>query len=71
VKTQRAVRDGNWKLVEERNGKQELYNLVEDIGEKDNLADEQKSKVAKMKKLLDKWEGQVDPPLYRVSLKPE
>jgi arylsulfatase A-like enzyme len=70
VKTHRAVRDGNWKLIEERNGKQQLYNLAEDLGEVNNLADEETSKVAKMKRLLDKWEKQVDPPLYSVSLKP-
>ncbi len=71
VKTHRAVRDGNWKLIEERRGKLELYNLAEDMGERNNLAADQKSRVAKMKKLLDKWESQVDPPLYSVSLKPE
>ncbi|MEK7706970.1 MAG: sulfatase, partial [Verrucomicrobiota bacterium] len=52
VKTQRAVRDGNWKFIDEPSGKQQLYNLAEDIGEKNNLANEQKSKAAKMKKLL-------------------
>jgi arylsulfatase A-like enzyme len=71
VKTHRAVRDGNWKLIEERNGKRQLYNLAEDLGEMNNLADEETSKVAKMSKLLDKWESQVDPPLYPVSLKPD
>jgi len=71
VKTHRAVRDGNWKLIEERNGKDQLYNLGEDIGEKSNLAGEQKAKVSRMKKLLDQWENQIDPPRYPVSLKPE
>lgn len=47
-----------------------VCDLAEDIGENNNLADEQKSKAAKMKKLLDKWESQVDPPLYSVTLKP-
>ncbi len=70
VKTHRAVRDGNWKLIEERNGKYQLYNLAEDLGEQRNLADAQKTKVVKMKKLLDKWENQLDPPVYSVSLKP-
>jgi arylsulfatase A-like enzyme len=71
VKTHRAVRDGDWKFIDERNDKQQLYNLADDIGEKNNLADQQKSRVAKMKKLLDQWENQVDPPLYKVSLKAE
>ena len=71
MKTHRAVRDGEWKFIDEPNGKQQLYNLTEDIGEKNNLAGEQKSKVVKMRKLLDKWESQVDPPLYPVSLKAE
>ena len=48
-----------------------LYDLAKDLGERENLAGEQKSKVVKLKKLLDKWEGQVDPPSYSVTLKPE
>lgn len=71
VETHRAVRDGNWKFIDEPNGKQYLYDLANDIGEKNNLATEQKSKAGRMKKLIDKWEGQVDPPLYPVSLKAE
>ena len=71
VETHRAVRDGNWKYVDTPGGKQELYNLASDLGEKSNLADEQKTKVARLKRLLDRWEGQVDPPLYKVSLKAE
>jgi arylsulfatase A-like enzyme len=69
--THRAVRDGNWKFIEGPNGHEALYHLPEDIGEQKNLASEQPAKVARMKKLLDRWERQVDPPLYRVSLKPD
>ena len=69
VATHRAVRDGNWKLIDEPKGRQQLYNLAEDIGEKNNLAEVEKSKAARLKRLLDKWESQVDPPLYPVSLK--
>ena len=71
VTTHRAVRDGNWKFIDEPNGKQYLYDLANDIGEKNNLVAEQKSKAARMKKLIDKWEAQVDPPMYPVSRKLE
>ncbi|MSU59292.1 MAG: twin-arginine translocation pathway signal protein [Pedosphaera sp.] len=71
VETHRAVRDGNWKLIEDANGKQSLYDLAKDITEANNLAEKEKSKAARMKKLLDQWEGQIHPPLYQVSRKPE
>ena len=51
--------------------KKELYDLASDIGERTNLADEQKTKVARMKQMLDGWEGQMHPPLYQFSLKAE
>jgi len=69
--THRAVRDGNWKFIDEPNGRQYLYNLATDIGEQINLAESEKVKSARMRRLLDGWERQMDPPLYRVSPKPE
>jgi arylsulfatase A-like enzyme len=71
VETHRAVRDGNWKFIDEPNGRQYLYNLANDIGEKNNLSTNQPARVARMKSLLDKWESKVDPPLYPVSGQPE
>jgi arylsulfatase A-like enzyme len=65
-KLQRAVRDGNWKYIEELKGKKDsyLFDLSADIGEAKNLTDENPKLVAKLKKKLDRWEADVDPPLY-------
>jgi arylsulfatase A-like enzyme len=71
VETHRAVRDGNWKFIDEPNGRQYLYNLAKDIGETSNFSTNTPARVARMKKLLDKWESEVDPPLYPVSAKAE
>lgn len=71
VETHRAVRDGNWKFIDEPDGRQYLYNLAKDIGETTNLSTNQPSRVARLKKLLDKWESEVDPPLYPGLAKPE
>jgi len=47
-----AIRDGDWKLIEFYHwGKVELYNLKEDIGEQNDLSEENPSKT---KELLDK-----------------
>jgi len=66
VKTHRAVRQGNWKYIDEPNGAQYLYDLSNDIAEKNNLAADQKMRSAEMKQLIIQWESRVDPPLYPV-----
>ncbi|MCK4999176.1 MAG: DUF4976 domain-containing protein, partial [Anaerohalosphaera sp.] len=60
-----AVRDGDWKLIEFYGDKVgdniiELYNLKEDIGEYNNLAEKMPSKAAKMRKMLENWLKSVD-----------
>ena len=67
--THRAVRRGDWKFIDEPNGRQYLYNLANDIGEQTNLAQQERAQVSRMKKLLDRWEARVSPPLYTVSPK--
>ena len=52
-----ALRKGNWKLVQynvnkEPQGKYELYNLAEDVGEENDLADKNMEKVEELKGLL-------------------
>lgn len=49
-----AVRQGDWKLLS-RGGAEELYNLKSDIGESKNLAAENPTKAAELKKLYDAW----------------
>ena len=55
-----AVRAGSWKLIEFFDtGTVELYNLAEDIGEKDNLAGKMPGRAAKLQKLLATWRKDV------------
>jgi arylsulfatase A-like enzyme len=54
--TRRALRQGDWKLVQynmEKDGKPELFHLGKDLGESQNLADQEPERVANMLKLLD------------------
>ncbi len=65
VKMFRAVRDGDWKYIENyKNGEKFLYNLAEDIGEQKNISTENSEIAEKLKAKLDQWEADVDPPLY-------
>lgn len=55
-----AIRKADWKLIEYfENGRVELYNLKEDIGEKNDLAEKKPEKVAELKGLLTKWRAEV------------
>ena len=51
-----AVRMGEYKLIEVyESGKVELYNLREDIGEQNDLAEQKPKLAARMKKMLHTW----------------
>ncbi len=50
-----AVRDGEWKLVSRFPGKWELYNMVEDRTELNDLAGQNKPKVSELVKLYCEW----------------
>ena len=55
-----AVRAGDWKLIEFfEDGKQELYNLKDDIGEEHNLAKENPDKVKELHAKLVAWREKV------------
>ena len=55
-----AIRKGQWKLIEFFDvGRKELYNLADDIGEQDNLADKNPQKVSELHKLLVAWRKDV------------
>ena len=55
-----AIRQENFKLIEFfDNGEVELYNLTEDIAEKNNLAEKLPEKAAEMQKRLKAWRRDV------------
>ncbi|MHC4111049.1 MAG: sulfatase [Planctomycetota bacterium] len=55
-----AIRQGDFKLIEFfDNGEVELYNLAEDIAEKNNLAEKLPEKAAELQKRLKSWRGGV------------
>ncbi|MEA3226351.1 MAG: aryl-sulfate sulfohydrolase, partial [Planctomycetota bacterium] len=56
-----AVRKGDWKLIEFfEDGRIELYNIVRDIGEKDNLAEKMPEKAKELHSLLRNWQKSVN-----------
>jgi arylsulfatase A-like enzyme len=58
---QRAVRDGDWKLfVEGGPARMMLYNLRDDIGERNDLAASNTAVVRRLAQLLQAWEKDVD-----------
>lgn len=66
-----VIRKGNWKLhyYFEDNGV-ELYNLSEDIGERNNLADKEIAKKETLLKLLENWWEETNAPIP-TALNPE
>ena len=55
-----AVRDGDWKLIESyEDGSFELYNLRDDIGEKNDMAAGKPAKVAELRGKLVDWRKSV------------
>ncbi|WP_240972461.1 sulfatase [Flammeovirga yaeyamensis] len=56
-----AIMNGDWKLKKYHSGKFELFNVVEDISEKNDLinAEAEAARVDKMKKELQEWEEEV------------
>ena len=59
-----AVRQGNWKLIEFfEDGRLELYNLKDDIGERNNLAQQMPQKTKELHGLLKRWRGSVNAPV--------
>ena len=55
-----AVRAGDYKLIEwYENGAVELYNLRDDISEKNDLAKKMPEKATELRSMLRKWRGQV------------
>jgi len=74
-----AIRMGDWKLVKGAGSRSieggtrqggasmdgaELYNLKEDIGEKNNLAEKEPEKVKQLTTAWNKWNGELVPPSW-------
>jgi len=55
----RAVREGDWKLVAERGGDWELYNLANDRTEMNNLLEQNPKKAAEMAKKYEAWASRI------------
>ena len=56
-----AIRLGDWKLVESyETNKVELYNLANDLAEKQDLSKKNKAKVKELHQLLVSWRKEVD-----------
>jgi len=54
-----AMRSGHWKLIQYfENNEFELYNLENDLAEKNNLASQQPAKLAELKAKLSTWQEQ-------------
>ena len=56
-----AVRCGDWKLLEYfEDGRLELYNLADDLGEEHDLAAQHPAEVEELHAMLDAWRNDVD-----------
>lgn len=61
-----AVRMGDWKLIERlEDGRVHLFNLKEDVGEKNDLAQQQEQRVSFMRRKLHAWYKEVDAKFLR------
>jgi len=59
-----AVRQGNWKLIEFfEDGKVELYNLRDDIGEQNDLVRKMPDKAKQLHTVLIKWRNSIGAPV--------
>jgi len=61
---QSAIRKGDWKLVKLADG-EHLYNLAEDIGEKDDVASKNSEKLKELSDQLAGWDSKLAKPLWQ------
>jgi arylsulfatase A-like enzyme len=57
---QRAVRDGDWKLLVEGTARVMLFNVAKDLGEREDLAASNPAVVRRLHQQLLAWEKDVD-----------
>jgi hypothetical protein len=60
-----AVREGDWKLVFDRKGQRGLFNLEEDIGEQQNLANEHPELVKRLNEQYLEWRSEMGTPMSK------
>jgi len=60
-----AARVGDWKLVQERGGAVELFNLIDDIGEQTDLAVKDPAKLKELQAAYAAWDKQMLPAQWR------
>ncbi|TWT84328.1 Arylsulfatase [Planctomycetes bacterium CA13] len=60
-----AMRDGHWKLIRVDDYGFALYNLKDDIAERNDLSAQQPDRVSQMKGLLEAWEQDKMEPLWK------
>ncbi|ARN58001.1 sulfatase-like hydrolase/transferase [Sedimentisphaera salicampi] len=60
-----AVREGDWKWVHQEDGTTGLYNLAEDVSEKNDLSEKYPEKLKHLKKLYKQWESEMAPPKWK------
>ena len=60
MRSDAAVRRGQWKFVRNSNKSPELYNLSQDVGEKEDLAESLPEVVEELSEALMLWEGAID-----------
>ncbi len=58
-----ALRMGDWKLVSPKSGVFELYNLKDDLGEKNNLAKQYPERTTAMKNKYKEWRNEMAKPM--------
>jgi arylsulfatase A-like enzyme len=62
-----AVREGKWKLLYNRQGSLELYDLEADISEKNNLVKERPEIVQRLQNAYKDWKNQMAPQLSKAA----
>jgi arylsulfatase A-like enzyme len=56
-----VIRKGNWKLIESlEENRPELYNLKDDLGEKENLATRMPNKTRELRRMLERWRNEAE-----------
>ena len=62
-----SMREGDWKLIRFADRPAELYNVANDIGEQNNLADKYPDRVRSMFKQIHGWELSQERPLWTLA----